>query len=93
MLFDLCLCNAETGDFLDMTSPFDWDETSAPTAVSGLSPTAQANRQLLIDTLAAIGLTNYIGEWWHWSYGDSGWALRVGAEFAIYDRLPEVTPQ
>jgi len=39
--------------------------------------------------LDLTGLTNYLGEWWHWSYGDSGWALRVGAKKAVYDRLRE----
>ena len=86
---DLCLIRTHSGERLDMTSPFEWDETSAPTSVKGLSPEAQANRDLLVDTLAATGLTNYIGEWWHWSWGDSGWALRVNAPCAFYDRLPE----
>ncbi len=86
---DLCLMDAKTGELLDMTSPFEWDETSAPTQTKGLSPEAQANRDLLIKTLQATGLTNYTGEWWHWSYGDSGWALRVHAPYAVYDRLPE----
>ncbi len=86
---DLCLIDAQTQELLDMTSPLKWDETSAPTAVKGLSPEAVANRKILIDALTAAGLTNYAGEWWHWSYGDSGWALRVGARQAVYDRIPE----
>ena len=86
---DLCLTDAGSGAFLDLVSPFAWDETSAPTRKGGLAPEAQANRNLLITTLEAVGLTNYAGEWWHWSYGDSGWALRVGAPCALYDRLPE----
>jgi D-alanyl-D-alanine dipeptidase len=86
---DLGLIDTRSGEPLDMTSPFEWDEKSAPTSLQGLSPQAQANRDLLCRTLEATGLTNYIGEWWHWSYGDSGWALRTGAPHAIYDRLPE----
>jgi zinc D-Ala-D-Ala dipeptidase len=27
---------------------------------------------------------NYPTEWWHWSYGDSYWALTTGAPAAIY---------
>ena len=72
-----------------MTSPFEMDETSAPGDVQGLTEEAQANRRLLFNALETTGLTNYRGEWWHWSYGDSGWALRVGAKAALYDRLPE----
>ncbi|HEX5322649.1 MAG TPA: M15 family metallopeptidase, partial [Capsulimonadaceae bacterium] len=86
---DLCLIDPKTGEWLDMTSPYEWDETSAPTKMKGLSAEAQKNRDLLIKTLEATGLTNYAGEWWHWSYGDQGWALRTGAPKAIYDRLPE----
>lgn len=86
---DLVLIDAKTGEPLDMTSPYEWDERSAPTRLPGLSPLAQKNRDLLVQTLEAAGLTNYAGEWWHWSYGDQGWALRVGAPKAIYDRLPE----
>jgi len=86
---DLSLFRVNSGDWLDMTSPFEMDETSAPGDTPGLSAEAQANRRLLFGALEPTGLTNYLGEWWHWSYGDSGWALRVGAKTALYDRLPE----
>ncbi|MBC8103416.1 MAG: D-alanyl-D-alanine carboxypeptidase family protein [Cytophagales bacterium] len=86
---DLFLFDTRSGEDLDMVSPLEWDETSAPTTMKGLSETAQNNRRLLIGVLEPTGLTNYTGEWWHWSYGDSGWALRTGARFAQYDRLPE----
>ncbi len=86
---DLSLMRMPSRDWLDMTSPFEMDETSAPGDTPGLSEEAQKNRRLLFDALEKTGLTNYLGEWWHWSYGDSGWALRVGAKEALYDRLPE----
>jgi hypothetical protein len=25
-------------------------------------------------------MTNFPGEWWHWSWGEPGWALRTGRE-------------
>ena len=86
---DLTLIKTSTNEWLDMTSPFEMDETSAPGDTKGLSEEARKNRDLLSDALEKTGLTNYLGEWWHWSYGDSGWALRVGAKNALYDRLPE----
>ena len=86
---DLSMIRTSTHEWLDMTSPFEMDETSAPGDTKGLTAEAQANRQLLFEALEKTGLTNYLGEWWHWSYGDSGWALRVGAKNALYDRLPE----
>ena len=86
---DLCPFDTKTNEFLDMVSPGEWDETTAPTDYAKLSDTAKANRKLLGDALTKAGLTNYIGEWWHWSYGDSGWALRVDAPCAVYDKLPD----
>ena len=86
---DLSLLRVKGGEWLDMTSPFEMDDTSAPGDTPGLSDEAKANRRLLFDALEETGLTNYLGEWWHWSYGDSWWALRVGAKKALYDRLPE----
>ncbi len=86
---DLAFIELVSGDFFDVTSPLGFDETSAPTKVKGLSETAKKNREFLVETLEKTGLTNYAGEWWHWSYGDSGWALRTGAKFALYDRLEE----
>ena len=78
----------EDGARLDFTSPFDLDDT-AHTAFDapGLSDEARRNRELLKSVLEPTGLTNYADEWWHWSYGDNGWALRVGADHAIYDKI------
>jgi len=79
-----------TGKILDFFSPYGaWNTEGAETSVKGLSETAKKNRQLLIETLESVGLTNYLGEWWRWSYGDSGWALRTNASPAIYDRISE----
>lgn len=76
----------ENGQDWDFSSPAErWD--AAPTYCRRLSETAIAHRRLLVNAMHAAGLTNYVGEWWHWSYGDQGWALRVGAEFALYDAI------
>nr|CAA9278432.1 hypothetical protein AVDCRST_MAG63-3427 [uncultured Armatimonadetes bacterium] len=86
---DVNLMDAASGEYLDLTSPFAWENASAPTKMKGLSGEAQKNRGVLIGAMETAGLTNYAGEWWHWSYGDSGWALRVGAPSALYGRIPE----
>jgi D-alanyl-D-alanine dipeptidase len=78
----------ESGQRLDFTSPFELtDPRQAAPDAPGLSQTARENRALLRRVLEPTGLTNYVAEWWHWSYGDAGWALRVGAPHAIYDRI------
>jgi D-alanyl-D-alanine dipeptidase len=74
------------GTALDFSSPIQgWE--SAPTYYHKLSEEARANRLLLIHAMETAGLTNYVGEWWHWSYGDQGWALRVGSPVAYYDAV------
>jgi len=45
------------------------------------------NRALLCTVMNAAGFSNYEEEWWHWSYGDSGWRLRANHEKAIYGRV------
>ena len=42
------------------------------------------HRRILAGALSSAGLTNYAGEWWHWSYGEPGWAVRTGHPLAIY---------
>lgn len=85
----------ESGARLDFSSPFELsDHRGAAMHAPGLSQTARRHRELLRAVLEPTGLTNYADEWWHWSYGDNGWALRVGAPHALYGRveLPENAP-
>lgn len=84
---DLHLVDAE-GRMLDFTSPFPFlDRRAAATRARGLSETARKNRALLREVLTAVGLTNYLAEWWHWEYGTSAWALRTGRDTAIYGAI------
>ncbi|OGF57506.1 MAG: hypothetical protein A2Z21_08965 [Candidatus Fraserbacteria bacterium RBG_16_55_9] len=76
------------GKELDMTSPYGKErEKMRPVAATydpKLSEKARGNRKLLIDLMTKAGFTNYAGEWWHWSYGDSCWAWRARRKTAIY---------
>lgn len=82
---DVGMCGPD-GEPLDFRSPAD-DWEGAPTYYHKLSDTARNNRLLLIGAMESAGLTNYVGEWWHWSWGDQGWALRVGNPVAYYDTV------
>ena len=55
-----------------------------PTYVRWLTPETRANREILIAAMTGAGFSNCYDEWWHWSYGDSGWACRTGRAWAIY---------
>ncbi|MFN3648688.1 MAG: M15 family metallopeptidase [Armatimonadota bacterium] len=75
----------EAGEILDFISPYDlMDRRGAPRDARGLSPEARRNRKLLQEVMEAAGLTNYPSEWWHWSYGDQGWAYRGRHPRAVY---------
>lgn len=81
---DLWLVDA-AGRRLDHTSPFDlYDPACYPARVEGLSEQAEHVRATLRAALEPTGLTNYPSEYWHWSYGDQGWAYRGGHPHAIY---------
>jgi D-alanyl-D-alanine dipeptidase len=81
---DLILMNAD-GKPMDHTSPFDHHDPKCYSFDSpGLSDAARFTRQLMWDAITPTGLTNYPSEYWHWSYGDQGWAYRGGHANAIY---------
>jgi len=80
---DVGLFSRETGEPLEMRAPLEgWK--GAPTAAEGLSPEAAENRRVLCFLMHSTGLSNCRDEFWHWSYGDSAWAVRVGANAACY---------
>lgn len=79
------------GEELDMTSMLDptiSERLAVPTYSKVITPRAARNRQLLVDVMTAVGFSNYPGEWWHFSYGESAWAYRTGASYAIYGAAP-----
>ena len=56
-----------------------------------LTPKARANRALLYNVMLAVGFTNCYDEWWHYSYGDTAWAVRAGQPVALYG-MPNYFP-
>ncbi|MGE0002171.1 MAG: M15 family metallopeptidase [Fimbriimonadaceae bacterium] len=75
----------QDGTELDHMSPYEFGHHEAyPFDAPGLNEESRKNRDALAKALLAGGLTNYPSEWWHWSYGDQGWAYRNGLPNAIY---------
>ncbi len=79
---DVLLLN-EQGEELDLVSPFTRFQ-STPTYTFGLSDEAQRNRNLLVGTLLDVGFSNCRDEYWHYSYGDAGWAVRMDRDECFY---------
>lgn len=75
----------DDGVYLDLTSPYErLDPRCYVTDAPLLGEEARANRRLLRGTLAEVGITNYPSEYWHYSFGDQGWAYRGGHPEAVY---------
>lgn len=68
---------------LDVISPFPRFRAN-PTFVNGLSEAAHRNRMILVETMLGEGFSNCRDEWWHYSYGDAGWAVRMGLDRCFY---------
>lgn len=73
---DVALLDPE-GNGLDMTAPTTgWE--AAYTWSDKLSPEAKANRMIMVEAMLGAGFSNCRDEFWHYSWGDSAWAVRVG---------------
>lgn len=73
------------GVALDHHSPFKRrDPQGYSFYAPGLTAAARETRDILASVLLPTGMTNYPSEFWHWTYGDQGWAYRGGHPNAIY---------
>ena len=59
---------------------------------ANISPPARLHRRMLFAAMEQAGFSNYPEEWWHWSYGDSGWAWRTHQPCACYGGMDAPTP-
>jgi D-alanyl-D-alanine dipeptidase len=81
---DVMLVGA-AGEPMDLCAPYDpFDPRGFSFDATGLSPTARESRRMLREALETVGITNYPSEYWHWSYGDQGWAYRGNHLHALY---------
>jgi D-alanyl-D-alanine dipeptidase len=84
---DVCLVDGATGRPLPMgTEP---DETSPASHTRHFEEHPRepftTHRRLLFHAMTgAGGFTNYLGEWWHYDFGNQRWANCAGAPHAIY---------
>ncbi|MDQ2986684.1 MAG: hypothetical protein M3R13_08165 [Armatimonadota bacterium] len=60
---------------------------SAPTFSAKLPASISEKRLILHDAMVSVGFTNCRDEWWHFSYGDAGWAVRCASPVCIYGSI------
>lgn len=78
------------GEQADVWSPFTRFTASA-TYTLGLTPEADRHRTMMVEAMLGVGFSNCRDEWWHYSYGDAGWAVRMGLTSCVYG-LVELNP-
>jgi D-alanyl-D-alanine dipeptidase len=74
---DLTFVDADTGNELDMGTPFDYfDPSSRPDSLA-VTPRQRAQRQLLQDAMTSHGFVPLAEEWWHFTLRDEPYPDRV----------------
>ncbi len=71
------------GKDIDVASPYGRFGASA-TYSFGLTKEAHRNRMILVEAMLGAGFSNCRDEWWHYSWGDAGWAVRAGEKECCY---------
>ena len=87
---DVFLVDAQ-GEEYDVHSPYG-RFGAAPTYSLGLTDEAQKNRTLLVEAMLGAGFSNCRDEWWHYSWGDAGWAVRMDLDECCYG-LAKLDPE
>lgn len=64
---DLTITNGETGEPLDMGSPYDYFGEQSWVNYEGITEEQKANRQLLQTVMLKHNFRNYPKEWWHFT--------------------------
>jgi len=82
---DVWLIDAE-GNEVDVWSPYP-RLRAARTHTLGIAEPHASYRTMLYDAMVSVGFSNCRDEWWHYSYGDAGWAVRIGAPECFYGRV------
>ena len=77
----------EDGKEMDLREAIRDGLNTNPTYSRWVTEQARENRRILIKAMSDADFSNCADEWWHWSYGDSGWAARIGGDHAIYGML------
>lgn len=80
-----------SGEIVDVSAPFERFQ-AAPTYCHGLTHEAQVHRMMLVEAMLGAGFSNCRDEWWHYSYGDAGWAVRMDQPYCSYG-LATVDPK
>lgn len=60
------------------------DENRIKTFAIEITVNQRQLRQILLDEMTSVGFAPFLGEWWHFSYGDKEWAAYYYKSRALY---------
>ena len=80
---DVVLQRAD-GSFVDLVPPDMPDWSLGHTWTDKIDAETKQYRMLLVEAMLSVGFSNCRDEYWHYSWGDSGWAVRVGEKQCPY---------
>lgn len=72
------------GGFVDLLPQELVDWRMAETASTKVGSEVQIARKLLLQTMLSVGFSNCSAEYWHYSWGDSAWAVRLRRNECCY---------
>ncbi len=92
---DLYLVERETGRALPMGTEPDEIAPASRTRWFEERPKEPftTNRRILYHAMTSVGFANYLGEWWHFDFGNQRWANCIDAPEALYAAAPEPAEQ
>lgn len=73
----------EEGNEMDVWSPLTRHQ-AARTFTLGIEEESWKRRMMIYDAMMSAGFSNCRDEWWHYSYGDAGWAVRADQPTCYY---------
>jgi len=79
---DVWLLDGE-GKEMNVWAPYSRFEAS-PMFTLGLTEEAHKLRMTLYNAMMSVGFSNCRDEWWHYSYGDAGYAVRTAQTTCVY---------
>ncbi|HSI20302.1 MAG TPA: M15 family metallopeptidase [Verrucomicrobiae bacterium] len=75
------------GSFVDVIPPDIDDWSFSHTWTTKIDPVTRGYRMHLVEAMLSVGFSNCRDEYWHYSWGDSGWAVRVGETQCPYGAI------
>ena len=88
---DITIWDNKNGQELDMGSGIAQFGDIAYTLFPDIREQQKSNRLYLQKILMDVGFAPFLGEWWHFSYGDKEWAFYYKKDFSIYQKIVDTS--